>query len=66
MTDEAEVHIAARLEEAVAAWPEVTIGSYPRYDEGPHFVIITMEGHDAEAVEACRAFLAARLKPRGE
>ena len=65
MTDEAEVHIAARLEEAVAAWPSVSIGSYPRYDEGPHFVIITMEGHDAGAVEDCRAFLAARLRPRG-
>jgi FAD synthetase len=62
-TGSRETEIAAILEDAVARWPAVEVGSYPRYDDGPHHVIVTLEGRDAGAVEACRAWLAERLPP---
>lgn len=63
ITDEDEVDIAERLETAVARWPTVEIGSYPRFEDGPHHVIIALESRSAEDLESCRAFLAACLKP---
>lgn len=63
VTDEDEVFIAERLEAAVAQWPEVEIGSYPRFDEGPHHVIIAMESRNPDSLELCRAFLASCLRP---
>ena len=63
ITREYETAIATRLDEAVARWSEVDIGSYPRYEDGPRHVIVTMEGERAEQVEACRAWLAEALEP---
>jgi len=63
ITSEYETAIAARLDEAVARWPLVDIGSYPRYEDGPRHVIVTMESEQAEQVEACRAWLAGALEP---
>jgi molybdenum cofactor synthesis domain-containing protein len=62
-TIERESAIAARLEEAVRRWPQVSVGSYPRYEERPWRVIVTLEGRDAEAVEAARAWLTDQLVP---
>lgn len=66
VTGEREVAIAARLEAAAERWPTVAIGSYPRFEEVPPLVIVTMEGGVAEDVEACRAWLAAQLRPPGD
>ncbi len=60
---EKEVDIAARLEQAQALWPAVAIGSYPRLEERPRHVVVTLEGHDDGAVEACRAWLRNALEP---
>lgn len=64
-TEQTELQIAARLTEAQARFPAVEIGSYPRF-EGPHHVIVTLEGRDPDAVEACEAWLAERLELRDE
>lgn len=45
-TREPESAIAERLERVQLAHPSVEIGSYPRYGEGPAFVIITLESRD--------------------
>ena len=63
VTGEFETDIAERLEQAVARFPAVAIGSYPRYDEGPRHVIVTMEGLNAEHVAAARGWLEGALKP---
>lgn len=59
-----EPAIAADLSEAAARWPTVAIGSYPRLDESPRCVIVTLEGRDQPALEACHAWLRARV-PEG-
>jgi len=66
--ERSEVDIAEPLAEAQARWPEVAVGSYPRFDEVPFHVIATIEGRDADQVEACRAWLenALRKAPQGE
>jgi molybdenum cofactor synthesis domain-containing protein len=43
--------IAAALDDVVAAFPSVTIGSYPRLDAPDHKVKITLDGRDQAAVE---------------
>lgn len=63
VTLEREVAIAARLTDAQERWPQVDIGSYPRLDDTPRHVVVTVEGPDADAVEACRVWLAAALGP---
>ena len=65
-TDESELQIAARLTEAQERFSMVEIGSYPRFDDGPRHVIVTLEGRDSDAVEACEAWLAERLELRDE
>ncbi|MCB9791804.1 MAG: competence/damage-inducible protein A [Alphaproteobacteria bacterium] len=65
-TSEPETAIAHRLEAAVARWPSVEIGSYPRYESLPYHVIVTLEGQVPEDVEACRAWLAEQLAPHPE
>ncbi|MCB9758881.1 MAG: competence/damage-inducible protein A [Alphaproteobacteria bacterium] len=62
-TRERESDIAARLSQAVARWPAVEIGSYPRFEAETWHVIVTLEGPDPGAVEACRAWLAGSLEP---
>jgi FAD synthetase len=53
-----ESAIAAALTAATERFPAVAIGSYPRLDEVPVRVIVTLESRDAAALEACaRALL---------
>jgi len=61
-TERTEPEIADTLSEAAGRWPEVAIGSYPRFDSRPHRVIVTMEGRDVGAVEACDAWLRSRIE----
>ena len=51
--------IAACLDEAAGRWPGVAIGSYPRMDEVPMRVIVTLESRDLVALGACADFLLA-------
>lgn len=62
VTREREIAIAERLEQALELF-DVEIGSYPRYDEGPLHVIITIEGRDAEQVTQAGRWLDERLEP---
>jgi molybdenum cofactor synthesis domain-containing protein len=61
VTELDEPAIADVLTTAAATWPAVAIGSYPRFDEQPHTVIITMEARDDAALAACDAWLQARI-----
>lgn len=56
-THQQESVIADRLTEAAARWPAVAIGSYPRLDEVPMRVIVTLESREESALGACAAFL---------
>ncbi len=62
-TLEQEVAIAARLADAQARWPEVDVGSYPRLDDDPRHVVVTIEGPEPAPVEACRAWIREALGP---
>ena len=62
-TSERESSIAARLEEALERFPGVEIGSYPRLEEEPRHVVVTIEGPDAQVVSACRLWLREELPP---
>jgi len=53
--------IAAILDETVAAFPAVEIGSYPHLDRPDYRVKITLDGRDRAAVDAATAHLVARL-----
>lgn len=55
-----EGEIAGALDETVAAFPGVEIGSYPQSDAA-HRVKITFDGRDAADVDRALAFLAGRL-----
>lgn len=63
VTHEQEVAIAARLGAAQERWPDVDIGSYPRLDEQPRHVVVTVEGTEPVTVETCRAWLREHLGP---
>ena len=56
-----ETEIAGTLSAAAERWPMVSIGSYPRFEENPHRVIVTMEGRDALSLEACSDWLLAHV-----
>ncbi len=56
-TDERETAIAARLDRAQQAHPQVDIGSYPRFGEGPWRVIVTLESRDRDALVRAEAEL---------
>lgn len=58
-TTATEPEIADTLTEAAQRWPEVAIGSYPRLDENPIVVIVTLESRDEAALAACDRFLRA-------
>ncbi|MCO4745616.1 MAG: competence/damage-inducible protein A [Proteobacteria bacterium] len=60
-TDEYETAIATRLNEADAQFPSVSIGSYPRFDEGAHHVMVTLESRDEGALDQAVALLADQL-----
>lgn len=57
VTPSGESEIAAALTEASQRWPDVAIGSYPRLDESPFVVIVTLESRDIAALDACMAWL---------
>ena len=57
VTHRAEQEIAAALTEASNRWPSVAIGSYPRLDETPFVVIVTLESRDITALDDCMAWL---------
>jgi len=56
-----EGEIAGALDETVAAFSGVEIGSYPQLDAATHRVKITLDGRDAAAVDRALAFLTGRL-----
>jgi molybdenum cofactor synthesis domain-containing protein len=56
-----EGEIAGALDETVAAFPGVDVGSYPQLEARDHRVKITLDGRDAAAVERALTFLAERL-----
>ena len=56
-----EVFIAATLTEAQSRWPGVAIGSYPRLEEVPHRVIVTMESRVSGDLDACHQWLGSHL-----
>lgn len=60
-TLQTEPEIADTLTEASQHWPTVAIGSYPRYDQKPWTVILTMESRDLGALDACERWLQARI-----
>lgn len=60
-----EPQIADTLIDATRRWPQVEIGSYPRLDDTPRRVIVTMEGRDVGAVDACAAWLSGELDATG-
>ena len=58
---EGEGPIAGALDETVAAFPTVEIGSYPHLDAPDYRVKITLDGRDRAAVDAATASLVALL-----
>lgn len=60
-TLERESAIAEHLEAVDAAFEEIEIGSYPRWDTEQYRVLVTLEGPDPERVAAALADLAGRL-----
>jgi len=56
-----EGHIAGAMDEAVIAFPDVEIGSYPHPEAPDYRVKITFDGRDAGHVDGALAWLAARL-----
>ncbi len=55
--------IAEALNETVARFPALALGSYPKFDDSPYRVKLTLESRDAALVAAARAFLTERLPP---
>lgn len=62
MTDEGA--IATDLDAIVAAYPGVSVGSYPRFEAVDYRVIVTLEAKDALLVEAAAGALSDRLGAR--
>ncbi len=60
-TQERESQLAAALEATLAAFPDLTIGSYPTYDNRDYRVMITLEATSSDVVEQARDALLARL-----
>jgi molybdenum cofactor synthesis domain-containing protein len=59
MSDEGA--IAADLDAVVAAFPGVSVGSYPRFEAADFRVIVTLEAKDAPLVDAAARELSERL-----
>ena len=58
---EGEGPIAGMLDEVVAEFPMVEVGSYPHLDTPDHRVKITLDGRDEAAVNAATEYLVKRL-----
>ena len=55
--------LAEHLDAAVAKFPQVSVGSYPRFDPADYRVKVTFDGRDASQVRDAAAFLRDRLQP---
>ena len=64
VTTAEESEIADELRKVQAAHPAVAIGSYPQYDRRPWTVTITMDGHNADALDAVERAVQALVGPR--
>jgi molybdopterin-biosynthesis enzyme MoeA-like protein len=62
--DAEEGQIARDLDAVVAAYPDVKIGSYPRFSEKDFRVLVTLEGRDASEVGAAFTLLLGRVGER--
>lgn len=60
-TDRSETAIAAALSACQDAHPTVSIGSYPRFGEGPWRVIVTLESRDEAALASAESVLRAAI-----
>ena len=60
---EHEPIIADRLSAAAAAFPTVSIGSYPQFDRAPWTVTITLDSRDEPALISCEVALREALGP---
>jgi len=58
-----EGHLANHLEEVLAEYPEVTIGSYPVMGRNDYRVRVSIESRNAESAEAAAESLRRRLPP---
>jgi len=56
-----EAQLAPHLDAVVAAHPNVSVGSYPRFDADDYRVIVTLESKELAEVGAAAADLVARL-----
>ncbi len=56
-----ETAVAQAISDVAAAFPTVEIGSYPRFGEGEHKLIVTLEGRDDQALRAASDRLTAAL-----
>jgi molybdenum cofactor synthesis domain-containing protein len=53
--------LAEHLDAAVAQFPDVSIGSYPRFDDADHRVKVTFDGRTEKNVRGALEFVRARL-----
>jgi molybdopterin-biosynthesis enzyme MoeA-like protein len=60
---DSEGAIAAALDDVVAEFPQVAVGSYPRIDAPDYKVKITFDGRDADAVARAAERMAQKLGP---
>ncbi len=60
-TERTEPEIADLLSEAAERWPDVAIGSYPRFELSPARVLVTLESRDPAALAASAGFVQAGL-----
>jgi molybdenum cofactor synthesis domain-containing protein len=56
-----EGSLAEHLDAAVAEFPSVAIGSYPRFDDADYRVKVTFDGRNEDDVRRAAAFVRARL-----
>lgn len=58
-----EGQLAPHLDAVVAAFPDVGVGSYPRFDSRDYRVIVTLESKDLVRVDQATEALVSRLPP---
>ena len=57
-----ETAIASTLRAAAERWPEVDIGSYPRFEASPPHVIITLDSRNEACLDSAHQWLENQLK----
>ena len=63
LLDVSESAIAAALTQVQKSYPELDIGSYPRFDAAPYRVKVTVDGRSTDAVSAAIAAIREHLLP---